>query len=257
MMVFFALSALLVAGVLLLIVPPLFSKGAGAGLSRTAVSLAVHRDQLCELEADARVGALAAEQHEGAKRELEARLLDDLEDAGAAAGAPSRSAAAAVAAGLAIPLFAGLLYLAIGNPQAILPGAARMAQHPENAEGWAMLGQSYEELGRFGEASQAYAQAVARLPGDAGLLADYAHALALAQGRRLQGEPESLLARALEVDPDNLKALALAGSAAFEREDYATALAHWQRLLPLVPRDSSSALALQARISDARSLGGK
>lgn len=188
MMAFFALSALLVAGVLLFIVPPLFSKGAGAGLSCTAVRLAVHRDQLCELEADARAGALAAEQHEGAKRELEARLLDDLEHADAAAGTPSRSGAAAVAAGVAIPLFAGLLYLVVGNPQAILPGA---------------------------------------VPGDARLLADYAHALALA------------------------------GSAAFEREDYATALAHWQRLLPLVPPNSSSAMALQARIAEARSLGGE
>src|SRR5205807_4434111 len=60
-----------------------------------------------------------------------------------------------------------------------------------------------------------------------------ADALGMAQGQRLAGDPEKLIARALEIDRDNLKALALAGTAAFERKDFKAAAAYWERMLPL------------------------
>src|SRR5260221_10059584 len=91
-----------------------------------------------------------------------------------------------------------------------------------------MLGRSYAVLGRFGEATEAYAKAAARMPRDAQLLADYADALAMAQGRTLQGEPERILLRALAIDPNNVKALLLAGTAAFSRNDGAAAVRHWE-----------------------------
>ena len=131
-----------------------------------------------------------------------------------------------------------------------------MKETPDDPEGWMLLARSYGALGRYNQAAQAYANAAARLPGDAGLLADYADVLAMAQGRRLQGEPERLIARALEADPNNLKALALAGTAAFEKQDYAGAVRHWERMLPLVPPDSDDARSIQASIAEARSLGG-
>ena len=68
-------------------------------------------------------------------------------------------------------------------------------------------------------------RAVQRLPNDSRLLADYADVAAMAQGRRLQGKPEALIARALAADPRNVKALSLAGTAAFEKGDYAGAIA--------------------------------
>src|SRR6185503_16913889 len=68
--------------------------------------------------------------------------------------------------------------------------AAKLKQNPEDPEGWAMLARSYAVLGRFDEASKAYAQATTRIPNNAQLLADYADALGMAQGRNLMGEPE-------------------------------------------------------------------
>jgi cytochrome c-type biogenesis protein CcmH len=73
---------------------------------------------------------------------------------------------------------------------------------------------------------------------------------------RLQGEPEKLVLRALEIDPQNLKALALAGTAAFDRKDYAAAARYWQRMLPLVEPGSEDARQIQGSITEARSLGG-
>jgi cytochrome c-type biogenesis protein CcmH len=94
------------------------------------------------------------------------------------------------------------------------------------------------------------------MPDDAQLLADYADALAMAQGRRLQGEPEKIVARALAADPNNIKALALAGTAAFDRKNYAEAVRHWERIGQLIPAGSEFADSLQASIAEARELGG-
>jgi len=160
------------------------------------------------------------------------------------------------------------VYLAVGSPGAlespehnIESMVARLAAHlrtnTDDVSGWKLLGRSYAALGRFPEAADAYARAAVREPRDAQLLADLADTLAMARGQRLAGEPEKLILRALEIDPENLKALALAGTAAYDRKDYSTAAAYWQRMLPLVPADSEDARAIQANINEARALSGK
>jgi cytochrome c-type biogenesis protein CcmH len=182
--------------------------------------------------------------------------------------------AAAILAGVAIPIVSILLYFAVGNPGALAPRgdghgitrnqiegmverlAARMKENPEDATGWAMLGRSYAVLDRFSEAAAAYANAVKRSPPDAQLLADYADALAMAQGRRLEGEPERLIAQALKIDPKNVKALALAGTAAFERHDFKVAIAHWRKILEIVPPNSDMADSIRDSIADAEKLSG-
>src|SRR5207245_10192060 len=103
---------------------------------------------------------------------------------------------------------------------------------------------------------EAYAKAVARMPRDAQLLADYADALAMAHGSTLQGEPERIILRALAIDPDNVKALLLAGTAAFNRSDPLAAIRHWERVLGLLPKESDMIQRVQASIAEARSLAG-
>jgi len=278
MTVFLVIGALLIAGAVLFIVPPLLSRPSRAGTTRDAVNVAVYRDQLRELEADLRAGTLAADQHEKARREIEARLLADVGGGEAPAQSPRHARAAALALGLAVPICALAVYVAVGNPRALLPQtadggnqhglsaqqfealvsrlAARLKDNPEDAEGWMMLGRSYAVLGRFGEASEAYAKAAARMPRDAQLLADYADALAMAQGRTLQGEPEKIILRALAIDPGNLKALLLAGTAAFNRNDHRAAIRHWERALKVLPGESDMVQRVQASIAEARSLAG-
>ena len=278
MTVFLVIGALLVAGAVLFVVPPLLRRGLRTGATRDAVNVAVYRDQLRELEADLRAGTLAADQHEKARSEIEARLLADVGGGDAPAQSPRHTRAAALALGLAVPICALAVYVAVGNPRALLPQgpdggnphglsaqqfealvsrlAARLKDNPEDAEGWMMLGRSYAALGRYGEASEAYAKAAARMPRDAQLLADYADALAMAQGRTLQGEPEKIILRALTIDPDNVKALLLAGTAAFNRNAYPAAIRHWERVLGLIPAESDMVQRVQASIAEARSLAG-
>lgn len=140
--------------------------------------------------------------------------------------------------------------------QAVEELAAKLKEHPEKAEGWALLARSYVRLGQLEPALSAFQKAAALRPDDAALLTDYADVLAVANGRNLEGEPRRLIERALQLEPDNLKALSLAGAAAFDRKDYASAVRHWERVVQLSPPDSPYLQELQAGIDEARKLGG-
>lgn len=133
--------------------------------------------------------------------------------------------------------------------------AARLKEAPDDAEGWAMLARSYAVLGRNGDAVPAYEKAVALRADDATLLADYADALAVKNNRELSGEPLKLVERALKLDPKNLKALSLAGTAAFDRKDYAGAVKLWETLLQAAPPDSNYVTQVRGSIDEARELG--
>ena len=55
----------------------------------------------------------------------------------------------------------------------------------------------------------------------------------------------------MQVDPRNIKALALSGTIAFERKDYGPAIGEWRKILAVVPEDSSVATSIKASIADA------
>ncbi len=273
MILFWVLSGLLAALTLAVALRPLFLRRSQTrSASRDALNLAVYRDQLRELDADRAAGKLAPEDYDRARRELEKCLLEDVDGSASRKEIPSRTARSLtpLIAGISIPLLAVGIYFAVGNPGAIgrqqeARGvgmaqieamvqrlADRLAQNPDDVEGWKMLGKSYSVLGRFAEAANAYSKAAIRAPRDAQLLADLADALAMARGRNMKGEPEELVMRALQIDPDNLKALALAGSAAFDRDDFRAAARYWARMLPLVPADSEDARTIQANVDEAK-----
>ena len=277
MTLFVLIAVGMVAIALAAVLIPLL-RGSTPGVLREATNVAILRDQLRELDADLAAGTLAREDYERARAELEARALRDAgqPDAPAAGPAPQalpsgRRFAWALAA--AVPLAAVALYVLVGNPGAIDREAqlhasraqveamvgrleARLRENPDDVNGWKLLGRSYGVMGRYGEAAEAYAKAAVRSPRDAQLLADLADVLAMARGQSLQGEPEQLALRALEIEPGNLKALALAGSAAFERKDFAAAAKHWERMLAYVEPNSEDARSIQQNVAEARSLAG-
>lgn len=132
--------------------------------------------------------------------------------------------------------------------------AARLKTQPDDAAGWRMLARSHETLGRHDDAVAAYRELQRLTPDDTAMLLDYAVTLAMARGRTLTGEPIALIRRVLEREPDNLQALALAGSEAFERQDYPAAVSHWQAVLDHVPPGTEMAATVQASIDKARAL---
>ena len=287
MTLFWVYAALLTALALAILVMPLVRPRArsAASVSRAASNLTVFRDQIAELDADLAAGTIGREQWEAARGDLQRGLLEG--SAGEAADVPAqpvaRSKLTALVVALAVPLVSVSVYLLLGSPQGLDPkrasaaqaegGAphqlsqeqieamvARLAQrlesNPDDIEGWVMLARTYGALGRFGEAAGAYAKAEARFPQDAQLLADYADSLAMAQGQSLQGKPEALIQRALKADGNNLKALALAGSVEFEKQNFSKAIEYWKRILPLLPADSEMVNSVHASIKEAEDKRG-
>ena len=76
----------------------------------------------------------------------------------------------------------------------------------------------------------------------------------MANGRSLEGRPMELIDRALKVEPENAKALQLAGSAAFQAKNYKKAVTYWERVLKQVPPGSEVAQTIQERINEAKLL---
>jgi cytochrome c-type biogenesis protein CcmH len=132
----------------------------------------------------------------------------------------------------------------------------RLKEQPDDAEGWAMLGRSYNVLGRQAEALAAFRKAAALRPQDAQALADLADAVATANNRTLDGEPERLIAQALKLDPKNIKALALAGAAAFNRNDFGGAAELWQRAIDNAEPGSAFVQQLGQAVAEARQRAG-
>ena len=252
-------ATLLIVVVAAFILPPLWLglRAPRPKAERKEANLAIFRDQLRELETEKSEGMLAAADFEQARRELQRRLLEEVEpeavtQAAAANHAPSRKTAIAIL--LLLPVLALLGYGVLGRPQALDPMqtaarpkmspeqinamvaklAERMQANPDDMQGWLMLARSYKTMGRYEDAAAAYGKAEKVINDDPELLASYAETLAMASGTGLKGKPAQLIARALKLDPKQPHALFLAGAAAMEAGDKKQAIAYWEALLPQV-----------------------
>jgi cytochrome c-type biogenesis protein CcmH len=78
---------------------------------------------------------------------------------------------AAVGSGAAPPIDHGADMQA-----AIAKLAGKLQQHPEDAEGWALLGRTYKAMQQYAQARDAFRHAVEAAPGDTALAAEYAAA---------------------------------------------------------------------------------
>jgi cytochrome c-type biogenesis protein CcmH len=278
---FVLIAAAMVAAALAWVLVPLLKRGRSGGVAPEASNVAILRDQLRELDADLAAGTMPRDQYEPAKRELEQRVLEESQAIPSAAGAPTQAAAwTAAILGSAIPIAALVLYVALGNHDAFTPMAARSAKggadhevtpqqveamaanlaaklekEPGNVDGWVMLARTYYAMNRHAEAARAFDRAVALVPDNADLLADYADSIGAAEGG-LRGKSLELIERALKADPTHWKALALAGTAAFNRKDFQQAVDYWERMKKTVPPGSPIAGSIDASIAEARELGG-
>jgi cytochrome c-type biogenesis protein CcmH len=283
MLLFWIICVLMILLALWFVLPPLFARTENRKRDELgAANVLIYQDQYQELETDLRNGLIGEQEQQKEKEELERRLLADIE---AAKGAPSSSSVkspaikrVAYAVGAAIPIVAIAFYLARGNPRALNPETApstqpvatsqsgemtpqqieanvgklakRLEDNPNDAQGWIMLGRSYTMMERYSDAAAAYARATALNANDANLWTDYAEALALSSGQRLEGKPMEAVNRALQIDPKNEKALALAGEAAFQAGDYRKAIEYWQKL----PAGSETQRAVGDQLAKAKEL---
>ena len=256
---FLLIAAGLTVGVTLLLVFPLLRAHSDPESREDDKRLWVYRQQVAELERDHAENTITFEHFQQARQELERRVLEETAEPVRSARSrwipSSKTVALALIAGIPVAGFS--LYWLLGNPLAlvhpdtqvgVMEGSRqndhqsaegldaladrlkqRLAENPDDGIGWALLARSYVELERHHEAVAAFEKSMTLVPDDPQLLVDYADALAMTQGRKLDGRPEAMVVRALKLDPTNVKGLMLAGTIAFDKKDYASAIKHWEQ----------------------------
>lgn len=270
MIAFLSIALILLAASLFVLLRPMLRSGqALAAAPVQAVN--VLREQRRDLDAELAAGQITATDHANGLAELERRLVaESVESTDTVRAQPHRILALVLA--IVLPMCAGVLYLMLGNPAALNPAnlvaeqtitpaqlegmvaklEAKIKANPDDLEGVRMLARSYMVLGRPADAVITYKGLAAKQPNDASVYADWADAAASVQNGAFAGEPDRLIAKALALDPKNVKALALAGSAAYDAQDFRAAVELWERMAALVDPQSEMGQAVQAMLSDAR-----
>ena len=258
-------------------------------MARTDNRLATARARLLALKAEQDAGRLEDAAHDEQRRTIE-REIGELLICGEAAPAAARPSARLVALlSVAVLAIAGVGYWQTGSPSlartqpalvgetAMAPSgpgaasaatavqqiemmvgqlAARLKDKPDDAQGWTMLARSYTVLGRFADALPAYQRASELQPPNPTLLADWADAVAATKGSADNPQTVALVERALGLDPNHLKSLALAGTIAYERGDFTGATTRWQKIIDQLPPGNEVAKQVQASIDEARERAG-
>jgi cytochrome c-type biogenesis protein CcmH len=107
----------------------------------------------------------------------------------------------------------------------------RLTRQPDDLEGWKLLGRSAAVAGDYPLAQTAFGEAYTRSRGqDAEAVAGFAESLILNDEREIDGQAAPLFEQALELDPDNARALWYGGIIAFRRGDLALAQQRWVEL---------------------------
>ncbi len=269
----FICAALLIVAILFVAIPLWRGTSKNNSVERDAANLEILRDQINEMDNDLKNGLLTPELHEQGKRELQARLLDEVSDTkgGEVSNQARPLKIMAIALAVLLPLASVGMYLKIGNLNALQPQTshvtggivrdeaslqaleAKSAQNPNDPEVLFVLARSYVELGRYADGSRKYDSLTKLVPNEAMLWADYADALAMTHST-LIGAPTKLLDRALEIDPNLAKALALSGTAAMERGDFTAAIIHWEKLIKQIPAGSEDATMIEEGLKQARQM---
>ncbi len=264
---------LLLVLVLLLLLRPFIFPAKSKATSRRQMNATIYREELDKLEVEHQSGAITSTDYEIAHAEMRQRLFQDTieEDDREVAGSTKKTA---IGLCFFIVLLSSALYFSLGDvvrvaqknserpvtqegvEKMVAEFAIKMEKDPTNLKGWAMLARSYRILGRNEDAAKAYARAGNFIDSDPQLLADYADVLASNANGSFTGKPMQLINQALKLDPNNLMALWLAGTASYNSGNYKVAVQTWEKLAKQIPSDTDEARAIQGSIAEARSKGG-
>ena len=229
-------------------------------------TLTVLKDQLGELEVQAATGAIAESEAEALKGDLKRRLLAEGRTPIAVAKPLNERALLPLALGVVaiVTLGATGLYLKIGRPDVSSAAAigkssaaaeagdhpqgdvgsmiamleTRLQQEPGNADGWRMLGWSYLQTGRNGEAAEAFGRAAAIEPSNADYLSAQGEATVLAAEGSVTPAAEGLFRKTLSLNPQDPRARYFLAVAKDQRGDHAGAMNDWIGLLKDAPPDA-------------------
>lgn len=275
------LSVLLAVVTAAFVVVPLLRRRQ-TSVRRADYDLQVYRDQLGEIDRDVERGLLTPAQAAAARVEIQRRMLVVDAEGGAADGGaaadPNRALRVATAVVLALLVPVGGLWLyggTLGSPglpdrpiaaregerlgmaeadirrlrEAVAMLEARMAENPDNQEGWLMLAQSHSQLQQWPQALAAY-ERVVRLGGvDAEVWSSIGEAHVFAQSGTVVAPAEAAFRNALRLDRREPRARFYLGVARMQADEPRKAMAIWRQLSATSPEDAPWMPMLRQRMA--------
>lgn len=264
MIVFWIVTAVMILIALAFIAPSLLRASELPDSDRDTQNVIIARERLAELKSEHEAGSLSEEEYEQTRLELEQALLIDL-DSGSGDSADTAAPKSTGSSPFAL-LFSALfivgatlsVYFYLGTPQLVdgealvaqqqdgeLPSIdemlgmleARLAQNPEDAEGWYLLGRTHMAMKEYQKAATAFDKVNQLVSDQPSILLALADALAMSAGGDLQGRPAELIRRAVSLAPDDQTALWLAGMVESQSGNPALALQHLRHLKPMLAAD--------------------
>ena len=267
MTLFFISAAILVLLCIAWLLLGLF-RSTGSDTDQEAVNITLARERREVLDVALADGAIDQATYDYERKQLEYDLAADLRLEKGSTARPGGQLSAAVLVAVFVPICAGALYLHLGDPAAITqprdsaPAASvtdgaetapalaellpqmeeRLAQQPDDVEGWRLLGRSYLTVGEFGKARNAFETALALDEDDVATMTQLAESIGMTQQGELAGEPAILITRALTLNPDNEHALWLGSIAQQQLGNHDAALQGFNRLA-VIAQDDPEAMA--------------
>ena len=265
---FWIAATVLILGALAFVLYPIFFHRSQATqeTDQRNQNLLAYRSRLKELDDEREAGILDDENHQLLKEELAGAMLDDVpEHAEPEKRIPGRRSAIAIALIAVLLLPAGTFlayerwgsldqveqYLAMqemsatGDEQAAKVSElaeqlrTRLQTNPDNADGWAMLGQTYMRIEQYQDAASAFQNLATVVAEDRDSSAVALGLAAQALFFESQGEMTPEVMEAIEaaqsLNPEEVNSLGLLGISAFGQQDYQAAIEYWERIVAIAP----------------------
>jgi cytochrome c-type biogenesis protein CcmH len=231
-------------------------------IQRERFELAVYRDQLAEVERDRERGLILEAEARAARLEIERRLLrvtpakSQPEDAGGG------RRGLVLAAAFLVPTLAATLYAMIGRPdlpdqpiasRSVPPGETpgqpdvqqmvarleqRLAESPDDLEGWLMLGRSRGVLGDLPGATEAFRRATTLAPDDPRSVGGLGESLTALASGTVTSEAKTLFTKLAVIEPGDPRPGFYLGWADHQAGRFQAALDRWRELLAASPADA-------------------
>ncbi|CAG7857261.1 hypothetical protein MCAMS1_02026 [biofilm metagenome] len=280
-LIFWLIVATMIAIALLIVILPIIRTHRPLPPDDTRQrNIQIARDRLAELKANKTAGGISQTQYDEQVAELELALNDDLSSNDSVKPVTSQGRWLAYVLLIAIPVLSVLLYIQLGDYQAInrinepqpadnaaLPSkeqinqmvaklAAKLQSEPNNLEGWVMLGRSYKVLERYQESAEAFGHAYQLANNKPDIVLPYAEALALSNKGNWAGKPIELINQVLSNEPQNLAALWYAAIANAQQGDNRKAIDYLLKLETMLPEGSEDKKQIQAIIAETKKNSG-
>lgn len=280
MISFILITLVLVLLAVVFIVPTLRNKNYAFSDEYDDLNVDIAKDRLKELKTQLDAGEINQQTYQQMHDELESTLALDLSNATQAASQniKEKNSLSPILLALAVPVMAAGVYYELGDfaaatntrvadtvipagddrPQMTIEQAVnklelRLAEDPNNPDGWFMLGKTYMAMKNYHKAASSYKKVIGLVGDNPDVLMRYADALAMTEGGSLIGAAKPVLERVVELMPDNPTVLWMSGTAATQQNDNAKALTFWYRLYPMLSQSASDQTQLAGLIHEAES----